>query len=686
MAIPLGASDATLGALVDTRQLRAPLHAGHQSVPAARATGSTSPTSRQSSTWWWTARGRWTSRCTAVERVVGYGEGSDAEQEFRPFYASVDADGAQLRARLLHGAPRAASAVRAAAPRRRADQLHRQRGVPLAGRSRARRRTPRRIRQLAVDVLATNRDLPLLMPVGQRRRLQPGDLRARGRHPVPARTQPAPAGGRRRRDPVAAHQPPVAQLPDRRPTSTRRRAPTALREFLELYADLADADMRRRAVAAPGAGRAAGVPSARARGGFRCPGPSSSPRGWRSAHRGRDRVRRSERVPARRGARAGLRAPGVDEHVHRARAGVRDARGDQAVAATNGRAAARLALFEALAAAPWSFDFFQALRRIEGVSRRSAAARARRCGRRGAGAPVPGGVGGLRALDACRPSRSRTTGGPPRLEQRFFGLLGPNGPLPLHLTEYARERLLHHGDATLVRFLDLFHHRLGLFCSIARGPRRARPCSTTGPTRTGSRCTWDRSPDTARPPRGPATRCPITPSDSSWDTSRGARRTRRASPRSWRATFGFPRAWTSSCWAGSSCRADQRTVLGGEPRLSGMLGQGTVIGRARARRAEPVPGRAGPDGPRPVQRLPAGRPEPGAARSTGCATTSGSSSTGRSSSCWRATRCPASGSAVKASWGGRRGSGARRSGHGCRRPDSGTGAHAAAANDCSAAA
>ncbi len=30
--------------------------------------------------------------------------------------------------------------------------------------------------------------------------------------------------------------------------------------------------------------------------------------------------------------------------------------------------------------------------------------------------------------------------GPARLEQFFFGLGGPNGPLPLHLTEYLRER------------------------------------------------------------------------------------------------------------------------------------------------------------------------------------------------------------------------------------------------------
>ena len=55
-------------------------------------------------------------------------------------------------------------------------------------------------------------------------------------------------------------------------------------------------------------------------------------------------------------------------------------------------------------------------------------------------------------------------GAPPRLQVRLFGLLGPNGPLPLHLTEYARERLRHAGDPTLSRFLDLFHHRfLALF-------------------------------------------------------------------------------------------------------------------------------------------------------------------------------------------------------------------------------
>jgi type VI secretion system protein ImpH len=47
-----------------------------------------------------------------------------------------------------------------------------------------------------------------------------------------------------------------------------------------------------------------------------------------------------------------------------------------------------------------------------------------------------------------------------RLAVNFFGLFGPNGPLPLHMTEYARERARNHGDHTLAAFVDVFHHRL----------------------------------------------------------------------------------------------------------------------------------------------------------------------------------------------------------------------------------
>ena len=49
---------------------------------------------------------------------------------------------------------------------------------------------------------------------------------------------------------------------------------------------------------------------------------------------------------------------------------------------------------------------------------------------------------------------------PHRLSVSFFGMLGPNGPLPLHLTEYARQRQLHYNDHTFARFLDIFNHRM----------------------------------------------------------------------------------------------------------------------------------------------------------------------------------------------------------------------------------
>ncbi len=51
---------------------------------------------------------------------------------------------------------------------------------------------------------------------------------------------------------------------------------------------------------------------------------------------------------------------------------------------------------------------------------------------------------------------------PPLLVQRMFGLVGPNGALPLHLTEYARDRTLHHADPTFQRFLDMLTHRFAL--------------------------------------------------------------------------------------------------------------------------------------------------------------------------------------------------------------------------------
>ncbi|CAN5703791.1 N/A [soil metagenome] len=47
----------------------------------------------------------------------------------------------------------------------------------------------------------------------------------------------------------------------------------------------------------------------------------------------------------------------------------------------------------------------------------------------------------------------------PAIRLYGLGLLGPNGPLPLHDTETVRERTENHNDNTLADFLDIFHHR-----------------------------------------------------------------------------------------------------------------------------------------------------------------------------------------------------------------------------------
>lgn len=133
-------------------------------------------------------------------------------------------------------------------------------------------------------------------------------------------------------------------------------------------------------------------------------------------------------------------------------------------------------LIERLREAPWSFDFFQLVRRLEAsralgdspaaTNGASASAHAHR--------PRLGRSQRLRD-DVVRFSQEPSLAfapstvsavatikdsSAPRLFVNFIGLLGPNGPLPLHLTEYARDRERNHDDPTLARFLDLFNHRM----------------------------------------------------------------------------------------------------------------------------------------------------------------------------------------------------------------------------------
>ena len=126
--------------------------------------------------------------------------------------------------------------------------------------------------------------------------------------------------------------------------------------------------------------------------------------------------------------------------------------------------AAMDAIVEQVKRAPEAFDFYQVLRRLESVycdrperPRFGSASRPAdepiRLGQEPSLAFAP------RVLAGVAPGKN---GAPPRLSINFFGLLGPNGPLPLHITEYARERERHVEDATMARFFDLFHHRMML--------------------------------------------------------------------------------------------------------------------------------------------------------------------------------------------------------------------------------
>ena len=116
------------------------------------------------------------------------------------------------------------------------------------------------------------------------------------------------------------------------------------------------------------------------------------------------------------------------------------------------------ALFDALAAAPYAHDFFALLRRLEALH-----PEAPRIGRALRPSQEPIRLGQEPELDFAPAALASFTqaGGPaPRLGVRFFGLLGPQGPMPLHLTEHVRERLRFRNDPTAARFLDIFHHRL----------------------------------------------------------------------------------------------------------------------------------------------------------------------------------------------------------------------------------
>lgn len=118
-----------------------------------------------------------------------------------------------------------------------------------------------------------------------------------------------------------------------------------------------------------------------------------------------------------------------------------------------------LALLNAIKSNPYAYGFYQSVRRLE-------------CGYK----DKPRVGQSLRPKDdpirfAQPPSLSFASsslayfklgekGLPPKMGVNFFGVFGPNGPLPLHLTEYAYSRIVNHNDPTFSAFADIFHHRM----------------------------------------------------------------------------------------------------------------------------------------------------------------------------------------------------------------------------------
>src|SRR5690606_3421155 len=173
----------------------------------------------------------------------------------------------------------------------------------------------------------------------------------------------------------------------------------------------------------------------------------------------RVRVRGHGHVPVRAGARRVFRRLRLDQLLHGNDAALHGARPGHAMAATSRTTAHVVERLRALEAEAERYGFFAAVRLIDALHaddpRLGEAARPpEESVRLGQTPTLKFATSTIDAFEAGDGSR------PARLSSYFFGLFGPNGPLPLHLTEYAHSRELNFDDPTFRRFADVFHHRL----------------------------------------------------------------------------------------------------------------------------------------------------------------------------------------------------------------------------------
>ncbi len=531
----------------------------------------------------------------------------------------------------------------AAAPRR-ALELHRQRGVPVAGRRAA--GAVQRRPAAAVGADAVHQSRPGAADADRDRpdRFHAGHRRTGASDPGGQRTEPSVRAAGRWRRRLARHQPSVAQLPV---AGRHRRRSRARRRCASCSSCMPRAAMRRRG----GRSRASERPvhpvvrrlppssAARVRGATAAGSTLAFGRGlevdaststsWRS--KGGSAFLLGSVL------RAVLRALRVDQFVHRNGAALAWPRRDQSMGATVGRETDAVAFFHALASRRRTAT--TSTRRCAGSSVCTRTSRAWG----GRGVPPTSRCASAR-IPSCRSRRRRwprsswgEAGRRPRLQVRLFGLLGPNGPLPLHITEYARERLRHANDPTLSRFLDLFHHRfLTLFY---RAWAQAQPHVNRDRPRDDRFAVYVGSLDRrlARRTSGSATRCPTWPSSFTSARSSGTRATPRACALILAALLpgaGGARGVRRPLAAAWRTRAHPRVARrGARPRRGARrpgLGSAAQV---------PHPARAADAGAVRSRSCPAGRCC--GSWSTGCGCTSTSSSSGTCGSCSTAGEVPA---------------------------------------------
>jgi type VI secretion system protein ImpH len=132
---------------------------------------------------------------------------------------------------------------------------------------------------------------------------------------------------------------------------------------------------------------------------------------------------------------------------------------------------ASASVIQQLFGAPYRFDFFQAVRLLDSLARRSDAARRRSSVGHDATptqeivrfrVPTALSFASASIVDMIGPRHDAEDGkSPPEMVVPFLGLTGPSGVLPQHYTTLLIERChVRHKDYALRDYFDLFHHRL----------------------------------------------------------------------------------------------------------------------------------------------------------------------------------------------------------------------------------